>query len=243
MTRKEVIGNATLYLGDALEILPTLEKVDAVITDPPYVGLVGGLDRSVFGGVAARSVGDSISVGDVWRADLQWCSLAWRVASFGVMVFSGHKSVSETREAFPDAKVVALLTWYKRNAPPTGKNLPRWTTEFAWALSKSPGIHWDALKTTLFDVPGLAAGCMAVERELDPEGRSAHPTQKPVALMKELVTLVDGAVLDPFMGSGTTGVACMSLRRQFIGIEIEPKYFDIACSRIENAQRQVRMFA
>ena len=55
--------------------------------------------------------------------------------------------------------------------------------------------------------------------------------------------LAAGTVLDPFMGSGTTGVACMNLGRKFIGIEIEPRYFDIACERIENAQRQARMFA
>jgi site-specific DNA-methyltransferase (adenine-specific) len=69
----------------------------------------------------------------------------------------------------------------------------------------------------------------------------AHPTQKPVALLTEIVRdFSDSAatILDPFMGSGTTGVACMNLGRKFIGIEIEPKYFDIACERIENAQRQ-----
>jgi site-specific DNA-methyltransferase (adenine-specific) len=70
-----------------------------------------------------------------------------------------------------------------------------------------------------------------------------HPTEKPVQLMGAIIKWTSGLVLDPFMGSGTTGVACMNLGRKFIGIEIEPKYFDIACERIENAQRQVRMFA
>lgn len=71
-----------------------------------------------------------------------------------------------------------------------------------------------------------------------------HPTQKPIRLMNRLVKRAgQGVVLDPFMGSGTTGVACMNLGRKFIGIEIEPKYFDIACRRIEDAQRQGRMFA
>jgi DNA modification methylase len=70
-----------------------------------------------------------------------------------------------------------------------------------------------------------------------------HPAQKPVALMRWCVAKTNGLVIDPFMGSGTTGVACMNLSRKFIGIEIEPKYFDIACERITNAQRQERLFA
>ena len=70
-----------------------------------------------------------------------------------------------------------------------------------------------------------------------------HPTQKTVALMRWCVSKTTGYICDPFMGSGTTGVACMDLGRKFIGIEIEPKYYEIACERIENAQRQQRMFA
>jgi site-specific DNA-methyltransferase (adenine-specific) len=76
-------------------------------------------------------------------------------------------------------------------------------------------------------------------------GATSHPTQKPIALMQWCLQRnpCSGITLDPFMGSGTTGVACMNLGRKFIGIEIERKYFDIACERVENAQRQARMFA
>jgi site-specific DNA-methyltransferase (adenine-specific) len=236
------IGDCELWLGDCMTILPTLGKVDAVITDPPYVGLTGGMDRSANGGVGVRQVGDSISVGDVWGADFKWCDLAWSIAKFGVIVFGPHKTIAETRAAFPRGEVVALLTWQKRNSPPTGKNLPRWTSEFAWALSKAPGIKWDRLKETVFDIPGLPSGCMATERLLDADGRSSHPTQKPLALMRELVALVDGPVLDPFAGSGTTGVACVQLGRKFIGIEREPKYFEIAVQRITQAYAQRPLF-
>lgn len=72
---------------------------------------------------------------------------------------------------------------------------------------------------------------------------TGHPTQKHTELMKRLVSMTEGVVLDPFMGSGTTGVACMNLGRQFIGVELREDYFDIACQRIENAQRQERLFA
>ena len=73
-------------------------------------------------------------------------------------------------------------------------------------------------------------------------GNSLHPTEKPLSLMQEVVSWTDGRVIDPFMGSGTTGVACANLGRKFIGIEIEPKYFDIACERIEAAYAQGRLF-
>ncbi len=77
----------------------------------------------------------------------------------------------------------------------------------------------------------------------NPDGKREHPTQKPIKVMEwTLGFLLDAhLILDPFMGSGTTGVACMNLGRKFIGIEIEPKYFDIACRRIEDAQRQQRL--
>jgi site-specific DNA-methyltransferase (adenine-specific) len=239
--RVERIGDATLYLWDCMEIMPTLEKVDAIITDPPYVGIVGGMDRSAFGGVGNRTEGDSISVGDKWGAGFDWCSLAWQLCEFGAIVFSPHKTVAETRTAFPGS-TVALLTWYKRNSPPTGKNLPRWTTEFAWAISKAPGIKWDRLTDTMFDIPGLAAGCMATERVMV-DGKSAHPTQKPLALMNELVRLVDGPILDPFMGTGTTGVAAAQHGVPFIGIERDPAYFEIACRRIQQAYDQRPLFS
>lgn len=71
---------------------------------------------------------------------------------------------------------------------------------------------------------------------------SGHPTEKNVALMKVLIKATEGTILDPFMGSGTTGVAAVQMGRDFIGIEREPKYFDIACRRIEQAQRQGDLF-
>ena len=73
-------------------------------------------------------------------------------------------------------------------------------------------------------------------------GNSEHPTEKPVYLIEQILGWSTGVVCDPFMGSGTTGVACHNLQRPFIGCELEPKYFEIACRRIEDAQRQARMF-
>lgn len=78
--------------------------------------------------------------------------------------------------------------------------------------------------------------------QLANEGKH-HPTQKPAPLMAWCVSMTEGAVCDPFMGSGTTGVACANLTRPFVGIEKDPRYFDIACKRIDAAQAQGRLFA
>lgn len=114
------------------------------------------------------------------------------------------------------------LSWFKPDAPPSMASF-----ELAW---------------TSRDQNARQFSCSI--SQTNPE-RVGHPTQKPVALMCWCIDAVNAGdlVLDPFMGSGTTGVACMNLGRKFIGIEIEPKYFDLACRRIEDAQRQGRLFA
>jgi site-specific DNA-methyltransferase (adenine-specific) len=235
-----VIGNATLYLGDCLEILPTLPKVDAVITDPPYVGLAGGM-QFINGGVAPDRQAENLAIGDEWGASLDWMAPAWSICEGPFVVFCSYQSVADVRQAIPK-KPVALFTWHKRNAPAHPANLPRWTDEQAWAWQNGGKANWRVFGSTLIDMPKLAAGCMATERLVDAAGKATHPTQKPVALMAKFIDAVDGCVLDPFMGTGTTGVAAIQMGRSFIGIEREPKYFDIACRRIEEAQRQVPMF-
>ena len=103
-------------------------------------------------------------------------------------------------------------------------------------------LKWRELKT-MYDIPGVPGGCIGNERIRNRDGTSAHPTQKPVRLMNHLVNLDGiGSVLAPFMGSGTTGVACAQLGRKFIGIEIDPDYFEIARKRIETAYAQKVMF-
>ncbi len=109
------------------------------------------------------------------------------------------------------------LLWDKKNAVPTMADF-----EMAWTNLDMPSKRFHA------NVGRIENG---------------HPTEKPLALMTWCAEKTTGIVLDPFMGSGTTGVACMNLGRKFIGVEIEEKYYRIACERIENAQRQSRMFA
>lgn len=223
--RKEVIGDATLYLGDCLEILPTLPKVDAVITDPPYgVGLGGTAGAGNGHGLkiaAYESFDDSYenfvsSIVPRLNASLDLCSRA--------CVFSGPH-IHEQRK--PDAIGGVYC--------PSANGRHKWGFKsFLPALlyGGAPDLHKGSKHTAI--------------RSSEVSDDNPHPCPKPTGWMVWAVDLASRkgeSILDPFMGSGTTGVACMNLGRKFIGIEIEPKYFDIACERIENAQRQQRMFA
>ncbi len=225
-------GTIRLICGDCLEVLPTLEagSVDAVVTDPPYLNLKGG--HSIKGrGVAPRRQ-ESITIGDAWDATLDWAKPAARVARLGVVVFCSHHGLPETALAFASMRRVVMWTWHKTNAPPTGKNVPRFTEEYAWGFAKATGIQWDEIKTTMIVNPMLQAGCIASpERILDSSGAAVHPTQKPIAVCRAVLLSGMDSVCDPFMGSGTTGVACIRTGRRFIGIELDPGYFDIAVQR------------
>lgn len=206
--RKEVIGNATLYLGDCLEILPTLPKVDAVITDPPY-----GMDYDTNG---ERFTLGGRSFPPVHGDDRPFDPSPW--ISFNHCVLWGFNH-------FPASLTAGgSLLWIKRSDAAFGKFLS--DAEVAWVKGIKGVYAYRDIQHAI-----------AAQRD--------HPTEKPVGLMVWSIekSKADGTILDPFMGSGTTGVACMNLGRKFIGIEIEPKYFDIACERITNAQRQQRMFA
>ena len=211
--RKEIIGNATLYLGDCLEILPTLPKVDAVITDPPY----GMWFQSNY-----RIVDHLPIANDGCGKMLQWaCNLS---ASHSRYVFCRWDNLSSV----PPPK--SCITWAKNN----------------WSMGDLEHEHARQTELILFyqgedhKWPDKRPTDLL---QANRTGNIEHPTEKPVYLMEQITKWTIGSVFDPFMGSGTTGVACMNLGRKFIGIEIEEKYFSVACERIENAQRQQRLFA
>jgi len=198
----ETIGDATLYLGDCMEILPTLPNVDAVITDPPY-GLGSKLQGGTWGATPELLV---------WDQAPPTVDHLLRLASLSsVTVFWGgnYYGLPPTR---------CWLVWDKQNAVPTMADC-----ELAWT--------------------SLDANTKRMSR---PVGRveHGHPSEKPLDLMAWTLRTVKatGTVLDPYMGSGTTGVACVQMGLSFIGIEREPKYFDIACRRIEQAYKQRPLF-
>ena len=218
--RKEVIGNATLYLGDCLEILPTLEKVDAVITDPPYGIGLGKIKSRIGKNVGYESFDDTPEyVSNVAVKAIVDC----------IDMFKRVICTPGSRCAFSYPQPDEIGCIYI----PSGAGLGRWGF-----ITSHPVLYYgtDPYKR---QKPTSMASYSAISDKND------HPCPKPDSWMNWLVgraSLDAECVLDPFMGSGTTGVACMNLGRKFIGIEIEPKYFDIACERIENAQRQVSMF-
>ena len=205
-----IIGNATLYLGDCREILPTLPKADAVITDPPY-----GLGDKWQGGGGRGNSSWSFDPAEAqaWDGETSDGVLDLASAAPEVVIWGGNYY------ALPPMR--CWLLWDKKQADTftTGQ------AEMAWTNLDRP------IRMFRF------AQC-----EQASEGQKYHPTQKPLALMAWCLKWVKGqTILDPYMGSGTTGVACIHAGRQFIGIEREPKYFDIACRRIEDAQRQGRL--
>ena len=233
------MSTVDLRLGDCLEILPTLTagSVDAVVTDPPYPGLAGNLDHEFTGGVAPRRSSYSV-VGVPWGGDLSPLRECQRIARYGAIVFCSYHSVT-TVPALVGGKPIALLTWYKRNSQPTIRNRPHYTTEYIWIIEFNPGANWKCLET-MYDIPGLQAGCFATERIVD-GGKAVHPTQKPVSLMVELCRPFSGTILDPYMGTGSTGLAAHKFGLPFLGIERDPDYFAIAQRRIEQAQAQLRL--
>ena len=193
--RKEQIGDCTLYLGDCIEVLPTLSKVDCVITDPPYPNneghFVSGID-------AARE--------------------AIKTDAHQLIFWSEREQPLTAR---PDA----VHIWHRTNV--NGK-IYEPIFEYGSGADRRSEVFRSA---AVFN--GVGAGCVEYE---------GHPTQKGVAVMKWLCGKTTGTVCDPFMGSGTTGVACVQLGRKFIGIEIDEGYFDITCERISRAERQPDMF-
>jgi site-specific DNA-methyltransferase (adenine-specific)/modification methylase len=216
--RKEVIGDATLYLGDCLEILPTLDKVDAVITDPPYgIDAYGG--GTMGGGVLAKQ-----SSYDATNWDKEPCSKE----KIDAMIDASKEQVIFGGNYFDLPPARCWLIWDKENGSNNFAD-----AEMAWTNIDG------AVRLKRYKWQGMLQGNMK-----DKEIRE-HPTQKPRSVMEWAILQCKSdpkIILDPFMGSGTTGVACMNLGRKFIGIEIEEKYFDIACERIDNAQRQGRLF-
>ena len=215
--RKEILAEGIeLYLGDCREVLPTLPKVDAVVTDPPY-GINQDKGFQGFGGFGPPIVRRQYEGG--WDSE--------RPDSFDLILKAAPLHIIWGGNYFSDMLPVSgkWLWWDKCQTMPTYGD-----GEMAW--TSLPGV---APKKFVYSNNGLMA------REKD----RVHPTQKPVEVMKWCIEQLPKnaqTILDPFMGSGTTGVACVKLGRKFIGIEIGRKYFDIACKRISDALKQPDFF-
>lgn len=211
----ESIGNATLYLGDCMEIVFGLNDVDAVITDPPY----GMSFQSNHRKQRHKKIVNDES------ADLALSVIKWAIkeASHSTYAFGRWDNFVD----YPMPK--SLITWVKNN----------------WSMGDLKHEH--ARQTeVLFFYPGQKHSFPCLRPtdviEWPRTANELHPTEKPVGLMKKIIQWTEGIVINPFMGSGSTGVAAVQMGRKFIGIEYDKKYFDIACRRIEQTLAQGSLF-
>jgi site-specific DNA-methyltransferase (adenine-specific) len=212
--RVETIGDAQLYLGDCMEILPTLARVDAVITDPPYgIGIDGqkGSDRK--DGTQLRKAHDFKG----WDKDRPVDEVLAKIVAHGdiQVIWGGNyfPAILESKKGW--------LVWDKAQ---TGLTMS--DGELAYTNMDKPLRIFQLHRTHLW------------------QEKPEHPTQKPLQLMRWCIEQAGKpeTILDPFMGSGTTGVAALQMGVRFVGIERDPDYFDIACRRIEQAYKQRPLF-
>jgi site-specific DNA-methyltransferase (adenine-specific) len=218
----------TIYHGDCREILPSLDRVDVVVADPPYPGLKGATLRNLGGGVSARRT-ETKSVGTPWGEDLSGLAKAWDLCDFAMFVFCSYHFCAAVPGAV-GAPPIALVSWYKRNSMPSMNNVPQYETEFIWAFKKSSGLDWRKLRG-FYDIPMLQAGCMAQERFVE-DGVAVHPAQKPKDLIVSILKIGGETILDPYMGTGTTLQAAKDSGRKAVGIEIEERYCEMAAKRL-----------
>lgn len=237
--RVEVIGDAVLVLGDCLEVMADLGPVDSVVTSPPYN--LGGFHQ-MHGGNSNKweyeSYSDNLPEPEYQNWQIEVCNSLWTLCD-GPLFYSHKNRIVEGR-------LISPITWLEKTM---------WVINQCVVLNKASGANVD--KRRFFPVheniyicaPGIDfklnnSGCLTDVWYVPQTNRkdAAHPATMPLIAAENCVGATKSqTILDPFMGSGTTGVACMNLGRRFIGIEIEEKYFDIACRRIELAASQVRM--
>jgi DNA modification methylase len=247
--RMEVIGDCTLYQGDCVGVMKSFSPVDHVITDPPYSHHVhsksraGGKGDLVKDGyMASYSRAANLGFDAITEAQRSACAMEFaRVAKRWVMAFSDIESCHLWRESFTQNGLDYVRTgiWQKLNATPqfTGDR-PATAVEVLTIVHPKGRKKWNG---------GGKHGLWAVPIEINRSHteKRQHTTQKPLRLMTALLTdFTDKGetILDPFMGSATTLVACAKMGRKGIGIELDEKYFEIACQRVRDAYAQPDMF-
>lgn len=225
LSRVEKIGDATLYLGDCREILPHLNMVDSIITDPPY-GIALKPQRCLTEAILGDGI---VEARALWEAFVPLCKALCR-PNTGHLFWTGWSETWTKEVLETQFRVKSCVVW--------GKNMwgigyyTRPQHEMAWYCHSGRPDPLEVPDSDLWLVPKVQA----------PE----HSCEKPVALMERAIRLCSRSsgdlVLDPFMGSGATGCAAIRMNRKFVGIELDPSHFDLAFRRIEEAYRQPRLF-
>lgn len=214
------IGNCTLYNADCADVLPSLSGVDSIVSDPPY-----GIDYQ--SGHATDALwGDDRTIAQDKDTLARDAVVKWS-AGRPTLLFGSWKKPRPV-----GAKMV--LVWDKGGALGMGDLSIPWKPDHEEIYVLGAGFIGSRDSGSVLRCPPV--------QSMAKNGRE-HPNQKPVRLMADLVRKVPGTVLDPFMGSGSTGVACALIGRPFIGIELKERFFDIACQRIEEAHRDLMVRA
>jgi site-specific DNA-methyltransferase (adenine-specific) len=240
--RISYIGDAVLIEGDCLQVLPALGRVDHVICDPPYEAIMhaaksGAARRIRTDGRGPLTTLDFDCIDSIRQPVVDAVA---KISAGWALFFCAPEGVGRWADAINEspAKYKRACVWIKPDSTPqlNGQGPAMGAESFVVAWCGEGYARWNA------------GGKRGVYTHLTnpPSRHGGHPTEKPVALMRELLgdfTNPGQTICDPFMGSGTTGVAAIQLGRKFIGIELDPGYFDIACKRIEEAWRQPRLFA
>lgn len=232
----------TLNQGDCLAGLLELadKSVDVTIGDPPYSEHVDR-GQAVSGRRSGQAVVRKKQIGVGFLTDeqiLALCVQCVRVTRRWIVLFCAFEQISQYKKAIEAAggRYVRACAWQKPDSTPqlSGDRPATWGESFVVAYADPDcAMHWNGGGKRGLYRTGV---CRGHERARDEDGEALHPTQKPLRLMRDLVTdfsNVGDLVLDPYMGSGTTGAACKQLERHFIGWELDPDWFEIARRRIE----------
>lgn len=242
--REEIIGDVRLILGNCLDIMPTLGTVDHVICDPPYETEYQSAKSRILRNDGTdwgtqKDFSETLGFEGISSIRKDFVHLVKDKATGWFLAFCIAEGVRIWRDGLQEigGKYDTCMAWVKPDAAPrfNGQGPSRGFECIVSAYFGSGIKKWNG------------GGKRGVFTHLtnDPNREGTHPTEKPTALMRELVSLFTNPgelILDPFMGSGTTLVACAELGRKGIGIELNEKYFDIACKRVEQAYKQPRLF-
>ena len=238
--RKEVIGDCTLYLGDCLNLFPEVGEVSHVITDPPFEQLMHDLhSKAEFRRTDGNAQRKHFEFSGIDAIRPQLIGLVEKYCSGWFLAFCTAEGVWKWREQVTQTNLKFKTTcpWIKPDCAPKFN-------------AQGPAVGYEPF-ITVWAGKGHAKWNAGGKRGVythnvnPPDRHGKHPTEKPWRLFAELLTdftSYGDTILDPFMGSGTTLVACAKLGRSGIGIELDEDYFDIACERVEKAYQQTDLF-
>lgn len=235
------LNDIVLQQGDCLELMKKIPdgSIDLIVTDPPYKLVSGGCvgKRSMANTGIFKSNSDAVRKGKLFNHNeitfAEWIPEAFRVLkekAHCYIMINGRNLAALQNECEKAGFIYQnLLVWNKGNVTPSKWYMNQ--CEFILMLRKGKAKNINVMGTsTLLDAPNII-------------GEKCHPTEKPVALMQKLVinsSKYDETVLDPFMGSGSAGIACLNTSRKFIGMELDEQYFEIAKERIEEARKRLK---